>query len=254
MSDILPKMSRLFADVNTVRAPDLIQAQASVQAASQKAGAYLSSWGAWASEKRKTGWGRSNSNANSTPTSPKSATAIGRSNWSISSFSGSIKDDNEDIPRATGFARDSKLSCSSQDRVSAPGAVAPVRVEPPSPAKDPTPSEPSPRPTDAKLSPTKNSPPPASPNPWATESVASIEHQPSATSREPVSAIAAAGTQLPPMEAKNENLRHSREIGSEMGLVETNKTSFATGSGTPPTEDKPSANKSDSSSPAKVVS
>lgn len=30
-------------------------AQASVQAASQKAGAYLSSWGAWASEKKK-GW------------------------------------------------------------------------------------------------------------------------------------------------------------------------------------------------------
>lgn len=30
-------------------------AQASVQAASQKAGAYLSSWGAWATEKKK-GW------------------------------------------------------------------------------------------------------------------------------------------------------------------------------------------------------
>ncbi len=36
--------------------PDMQQAQASVAAASQKAGAYLSSWGAWASEKRKTGW------------------------------------------------------------------------------------------------------------------------------------------------------------------------------------------------------
>ena len=44
---------------------NLQNAQASVAAASQRAGAYLSSWGAWASEKRKTGWGRS-----STATSP----------------------------------------------------------------------------------------------------------------------------------------------------------------------------------------
>lgn len=36
--------------------PDMQQAQATVAAAGQKAGAYLSSWGAWASEKRKTGW------------------------------------------------------------------------------------------------------------------------------------------------------------------------------------------------------
>ena len=36
--------------------PDIQQAQASVQAASQRAGAYLSSWGAWAAEKRKQGW------------------------------------------------------------------------------------------------------------------------------------------------------------------------------------------------------
>lgn len=34
--------------------PDLSQAQASVQAASARAGAYLSSWGSWAAEKRKT--------------------------------------------------------------------------------------------------------------------------------------------------------------------------------------------------------
>lgn len=39
-------------------APDLSQAQAQVQAASQRAGAYLSSWGSWAADKRKTGWGR----------------------------------------------------------------------------------------------------------------------------------------------------------------------------------------------------
>lgn len=35
------------------RAPDLSRAQASVSAASQRAGAYISSWGAWASERRK---------------------------------------------------------------------------------------------------------------------------------------------------------------------------------------------------------
>lgn len=36
--------------------PDMQQAQANVQAASQRASAYLSSWGAWAAEKRKQGW------------------------------------------------------------------------------------------------------------------------------------------------------------------------------------------------------
>ncbi|KAI4199645.1 MAG: hypothetical protein LQ346_002534 [Caloplaca aetnensis] len=38
------------------RAPDLATAQASVAAAGQRAGAYMSSWGTWATEKRK-GWG-----------------------------------------------------------------------------------------------------------------------------------------------------------------------------------------------------
>ncbi|KAK0354995.1 hypothetical protein LTR91_008725 [Friedmanniomyces endolithicus] len=38
--------------------PDLGQAQASVAAAGQRAGAYLSSWGSWAAEKRKVGWQR----------------------------------------------------------------------------------------------------------------------------------------------------------------------------------------------------
>jgi hypothetical protein len=50
---------------NAVSRADLAQTQASIQAASQRAGAYLSSWGVWASEKRKTGWGR-----NSGPSSP----------------------------------------------------------------------------------------------------------------------------------------------------------------------------------------
>jgi hypothetical protein len=38
------------------QAPDLSHAQANIQAASKSAGAYFSSWGTWASEKRK-GWG-----------------------------------------------------------------------------------------------------------------------------------------------------------------------------------------------------
>lgn len=48
-------------DPNTKPRVDLTAAQASVQAAGQKAGAYISSWGAWASERRK-GWveGRAN--------------------------------------------------------------------------------------------------------------------------------------------------------------------------------------------------
>ena len=37
----------------TPKAPDLSGAQASIQAAGQKAGAYMSSWGAWASDRRK---------------------------------------------------------------------------------------------------------------------------------------------------------------------------------------------------------
>ncbi|KAH8723683.1 hypothetical protein GQ44DRAFT_709917, partial [Phaeosphaeriaceae sp. PMI808] len=38
------------------QAPDLTNAQANISAASKSAGAYFSSWGTWASEKRK-GWG-----------------------------------------------------------------------------------------------------------------------------------------------------------------------------------------------------
>ena len=45
---------------------ELQQAQANVAAASHRAGAYLSSWGAWAAEKRKAGWTRSVSAADGT--------------------------------------------------------------------------------------------------------------------------------------------------------------------------------------------
>ncbi|PYH98567.1 hypothetical protein BO71DRAFT_41522 [Aspergillus ellipticus CBS 707.79] len=51
-------------------AVDMTQAQASVNAASQKAGAYLSSWGSWASEKRKEWQEKRN-----TPSSPTSVTS-----------------------------------------------------------------------------------------------------------------------------------------------------------------------------------
>lgn len=44
------------------RAPDLTAAQASVQAAGQKAGAYLSSWGAWAADRKK-GWSKTSAPA-----------------------------------------------------------------------------------------------------------------------------------------------------------------------------------------------
>ena len=51
-------------DPNTKPRVDLTAAQASVQAAGQKAGAYISSWGAWASERRK-GWAEGRASARS---------------------------------------------------------------------------------------------------------------------------------------------------------------------------------------------
>ncbi|KAI4272876.1 MAG: hypothetical protein L6R35_006451, partial [Caloplaca aegaea] len=52
------------------RAPDLATAQASVAAAGQRAGAYMSSWGTWAAEKRK-GWG-----AAAATTTPRSGDVV----------------------------------------------------------------------------------------------------------------------------------------------------------------------------------
>lgn len=62
------------------RAPDLSQAQASVSAAGVKAGAYVASWGAWASERRK-GWAaRTPTGAASPgPGTPATATSPSRS-------------------------------------------------------------------------------------------------------------------------------------------------------------------------------
>lgn len=51
------------------KAPDLSQAQANLHAASTRATAYLSSWGAWASEKKK-GWAASKSTTTTPVSSP----------------------------------------------------------------------------------------------------------------------------------------------------------------------------------------
>lgn len=45
-------------------APDLNGAKQTVQSVGSKAGAYIGSWGTWMGEKRKTGWGRTNSSPN----------------------------------------------------------------------------------------------------------------------------------------------------------------------------------------------
>lgn len=57
-------MAILTAFPGKAQAPDLSHAQANLSAASKSAGAYFSSWGTWASEKRK-GWG--NKTPSSTP-------------------------------------------------------------------------------------------------------------------------------------------------------------------------------------------
>lgn len=56
----------------------MAQAQASVQAASSRAGAYLSSWGAWASEKRKN-WQKPETN--NAPTAPTPLTLASTEMW-----------------------------------------------------------------------------------------------------------------------------------------------------------------------------
>lgn len=57
------------------KGPDLTHAQANLQAASTRAGAYLSSWGTWASEKKK-GWGTRS--ASTTPASSPAANDLKR--------------------------------------------------------------------------------------------------------------------------------------------------------------------------------
>jgi hypothetical protein len=65
--------SPMLMKIGKPQAPDLSHAQANIQAASSKAGAYLSSWGAWASEKKK-GWGGPKSPS---PLGPSSTSSLG---------------------------------------------------------------------------------------------------------------------------------------------------------------------------------
>jgi len=65
-----------------IRAPDLTQAQATVQDVGKKAGAYLSSWGAWAAEKRKTGWNRGvGAERTEKPTAPPEPAVSREQSW-----------------------------------------------------------------------------------------------------------------------------------------------------------------------------
>lgn len=59
--------SRKTIIANVIRISLVAQAQASVQAASSRAGQYLSSWGAWATEKRKN-WQKPENNTVASPT------------------------------------------------------------------------------------------------------------------------------------------------------------------------------------------
>lgn len=65
------------AVVGKTQTPDLSNAQANIQAASKTAGAYFSSWGTWASEKRK-GWGNKTPVSSPPPTDVKREQAFAR--------------------------------------------------------------------------------------------------------------------------------------------------------------------------------
>jgi hypothetical protein len=56
--------------------PDLTKAHATVQSVGSKAGAYIGSWASWAGEKRKGGWGRSNSSRDTNTVSAKARTGM----------------------------------------------------------------------------------------------------------------------------------------------------------------------------------
>ncbi|OCL14171.1 cytoplasm protein [Glonium stellatum] len=75
------------------KAPDMSHAQASVQAASSRASAYLSSWGTWASEKRKAGWGRS-----SNPVTPLNSPPLKSPGDTEQSSSFSLQSNEKAIP------------------------------------------------------------------------------------------------------------------------------------------------------------
>lgn len=84
---------------------DVSQAQASVSAAGQKAGSYLSSWGTWASEKRKE-WQEKKAVSASSPSSPSSPAVTSPSTPTL----GRITEVNEDRGRSHSMPRYSEES------------------------------------------------------------------------------------------------------------------------------------------------
>ena len=74
------------------RAPDLTAAQASVQAAGQKAGAYISSWGAWASERRK-GWAKGSPNASNENVAAGGASPTKPGKWNSGSGGKKVREE-----------------------------------------------------------------------------------------------------------------------------------------------------------------
>ena len=96
----IPDQTAQSASASRFPKPDMQQAQATVTAAGQKAGAYLSSWGAWASEKRRTGW------RSSSPGPPEQDTKTvdaqsgreGEQNTVAAPVGGATKEKSEDGP------------------------------------------------------------------------------------------------------------------------------------------------------------
>ncbi|GAB7348966.1 hypothetical protein MBLNU459_g7950t2 [Dothideomycetes sp. NU459] len=90
--------------------PDLTQAQATVQAASSRAGAYLSSWGAWAAEKRKKGWVKPEN------TPPGSSSADAESRPAVTTVSELARDDVHSITTRLNEADVRKIANETQTR------------------------------------------------------------------------------------------------------------------------------------------
>lgn len=75
---VSPPISEAGSDISSTprhsTGPDLSAAQASVTAAGHKAGAYISSWGVWASERRR-GWGKATAGSAGNGTRATTATS-----------------------------------------------------------------------------------------------------------------------------------------------------------------------------------
>lgn len=109
---------------SNIRAPDMSQAQATVQDVGKKAGAYLSSWGSWAAEKRKTGWGRSMSGSSEKSgekgSAPPSPTQSRAASWvQVDRPKGSLpreKPDDTEIEMSPVERKGSEVMWESEDR------------------------------------------------------------------------------------------------------------------------------------------